>query len=70
LFKSLLNKHGIQGGSLYVPKNKNYARLSFSTNSGLALANKMYRNNTCLQLKRKREQIDIFRSRFEVVKSD
>ncbi len=58
--KDLLNKQGIQGGSLYIPKDKNYARLTFSTLSALQLAEKMYKIDTVLVLNRKREQIDRF----------
>lgn len=66
-FKNLLNEHGISGGSLYVPKDKNYARLSFSTLSALKLANKMYSHKTSLYLTRKREKIDSFRRRWRAV---
>ncbi len=64
--KNLLNEHGISGGALYVPKNKNYARLTFSTLSALVLAKKMYRHETSLFLVRKREQIDSFRRRWRM----
>lgn len=55
--KCLLNENGIDGGALYVPAGENYARLTFSTTSAVALAEEMYRRKTPLSLKRKKRKI-------------
>jgi len=67
-FKELLNAYGIKGGSFFIPKNENYARLSFSTLSALALSKKMYTNDTGIYLKRKRTKIDSFESSWKSLK--
>lgn len=65
--KNLLNEYGIKGGALYVPKDKNYARLTFSTTSAMALAEKMYCRDNSLFLKRKKTQIDLFISEWQLI---
>lgn len=67
-FKDLLNEYGIKGGALYVPKDKNYARLTFSTTAAITLAEKMYCRETSLFLKRKKKQVDLFVSRWQTIK--
>ena len=58
--KGLLNKYGVNGGTLYVPKTKNFARLSFSTLSGQCLAERMYAGRSELYLHRKKKQFEDF----------
>ncbi|MBP6881507.1 MAG: LAGLIDADG family homing endonuclease [Candidatus Pacebacteria bacterium] len=63
--RSLLNKNGIKGGAVYLPKNKQFGRLTFSTVSALLLANAMYADQSKLYLSRKKKKLDDFVSTYK-----
>lgn len=62
--RSLLNENGIKGGAVYLPKNKQFGRLTFSTVSALLLASNMYVDQPKLYLSRKKEKLDDFISTY------
>ncbi len=41
----LLNKNGVEGGAVYVSRDRGFSRLTFSTKSALVLYEKMYHSN-------------------------
>lgn len=67
--RSLLNKNGIAGGAIYLPKNKQFGRLTFSTVSALLLSEKMYTGQSGLYLARKKKRLDDFRCAYRSYKS-
>lgn len=66
--RKLLNQNGIKGGSLYVPKEKSFGRLTFSTRSGLELCKYMYAGNSKFFLIRKRKQFDKFNNKYHAIR--
>jgi len=50
----------LSGGSIYKPKNKNWGRLSFSTNDSLKLFEFMYNSSSQLFLRRKKRVFESF----------
>ena len=61
--RKLLNQSGIEGGTLYLPKNKPFGRLTFSTKSGLLLGERMYEKGSDLFLQRKKSRFDKFKDK-------
>jgi intein/homing endonuclease len=57
---TILRTKGIQGGSIYSSKVKNFSRLTFSTKDALKIGEIMYNNDPKLYLKRKRLRFDQF----------
>ena len=57
---SALQSVGIRGGSIFVPKSANCARLTFSSNDALKIYNIMYNAGHNLFLKRKKVVFDKF----------
>ncbi len=58
--QSRLKKRGLAGGSLYVPKKGNYARLAFSVQDAFKLYEIMYNTPHKLYLKRKKVVFEQF----------
>ena len=58
--RSLLQKNGINGGGMYIPKKGNFARIIFSSNDALKIYEIMYNSRHKLFLKRKRVVFEQF----------
>ena len=58
--RSSLHEFGIAGGSIFVPKKANYARLTFSSNDALKIYEIMYNSQHKLFLKRKKVVFEQF----------
>ena len=58
--RGCLHQYGLQGGSIYVPQDKNFGRLTFSVHDALKLYEIMYNGARKPYLKRKKVVFDRF----------